>query len=140
MPAAKPKETKKNKFVSVILDRETAKRKYSTKYLYCVAKREINDGVDRSHSQLLRRQGATVASANSFKAAEETCWRDLMSAQVARSFALVYRLMRKVIAAKGNNKFLCEGELHAQVRKDYLETATGIRRKDAYRDMCYSYR
>jgi hypothetical protein len=91
----------------------------------------IFPAISRSHSHLLRCHGSTVASVEAIKDAADVCWRKLTSADIARSFVLAYRIMRKVIAAKGSNTFLCEDKLHSQVRKDYLDTATGVRRRNA---------
>ena len=56
-------------------------------------------------------------------------WNNSPSAEVARSFVLAYRVMKLIIQEKGYNAWLASGTPHCNVRRDYIDTPTGIRRK-----------
>ena len=62
----------------------------------------------------------------------EYIWRHMPSCDVARAFVLSYRIAKKIVSAKGDNNFLTgkKGGLHSNVRKDFIDTATGIERRD----------
>jgi hypothetical protein len=47
----------------------------------------------------------------------------------ARSFVLAFRIMKLTIQEQGNNPWLAHGTPHLQVRTDYIDTETGIKRK-----------
>jgi hypothetical protein len=61
----------------------------------------------------------------------ETVWSETASSEVARAFRLAYRVMGIIIEKQGNNGFLSHGTPHCNVRRDYIGTPTGIRRKIA---------
>ncbi len=46
-----------------------------------------------------------------------------------RSFILAFRIMKLIIQEQGNNAWLAHGTPHLQVRSDYMDTETGIKRK-----------
>jgi hypothetical protein len=46
----------------------------------------------------------------------------------ARGFILAYIVAGKVITSQGGNDFLNKAEFHCEVRKDYANTSTGIKR------------
>ena len=48
---------------------------------------------------------------------------------MARAFVLAYRVMDVIIKEDGNNDFLSNGTPHFNVRRDYIDTPTGIKRK-----------
>ena len=50
----------------------------------------------------------------------------------ARSFVLAYRIMKLIITEQGNNAWLAHGTPHLNVRSDFINTETGIKRKQAY--------
>ena len=56
----------------------------------------------------------------------------MRSCDVACSFVLLCRTGKKIIKVKGDNCFSSgkKGRLHANIRKDFMETATGIARRD----------
>ena len=56
----------------------------------------------------------------------------------ARSFVLAYRIMKLIITEQGNNAWLAHGTPHLNVRSDFLNTETGIKRKQAY-EACNMY-
>lgn len=82
------------------------------------------------HSTELRKRGAgqTVSKEDIWKACE-TVWTNLPSATIARGFALSYRVADQVIKHNGKNSFLQSADFHSNVRKDYYDTAKGIRKK-----------
>jgi hypothetical protein len=50
----------------------------------------------------------------------------------ARSFVLAYRIMKLIITEQGNNAWLAHGTPHLNVRSDFVDTETGIKRKQAF--------
>ena len=46
-----------------------------------------------------------------------------------RSFILAFRIMKLIIQEQGNNAWLAHGTPHLHVRNDYMDTETGIKRK-----------
>jgi hypothetical protein len=83
---------------------------------------EAHDDLRQQIAQLTAGKRAAEATAAQATATLSKLQKDLSGPDIARSFVLAYRLMRKVIKAKGSNKFLAEDELHSQVRKDFKET------------------
>jgi hypothetical protein len=57
-------------------------------------------------------------------------WARTISAEVA---VLAYRFMKmkKIIEEKGDNRWLADGTPHCKVRRDFMDTEYGIRRKDS---------
>jgi hypothetical protein len=55
-------------------------------------------------------------------------WNDLESYVIARGFVLAYRIAAKVIEGESGNDFLNNADFHCEVRKDFANTATGIKR------------
>ena len=51
------------------------------------------------------------------------------SSDIARAFVLAYRVLANIILEDGNNKWLSRGTPHCNVRSDFINTPTGIRRK-----------
>jgi hypothetical protein len=49
-----------------------------------------------------------------------------------RSFVLAYRIIKLIIAEQGNNAWLAHGTPHLNVRSDYVDTETGIKRKETF--------
>ena len=49
-----------------------------------------------------------------------------------RSFILAFRIMKLIIAEQGNNAWLAHGTPHLNVRNDYVDTATGVKRKNTW--------
>jgi hypothetical protein len=64
-------------------------------------------------------------------AAAKEVWDDLPSATIARGFNLAFRIAKKVVSNKGSNGFLQgkDGSLHSDLRRDFYETAKGIKKK-----------
>ena len=51
-------------------------------------------------------------------------------AEVASGFIQAHRIAQRVIEFHGNNSFLTASKIHFGVRRDYTETATGLKRSD----------
>ena len=81
------------------------------------------------HSELLQLYNNTEASLDNIWRTVEDVWSDTTSSEVARSFVLAFRVMRLIIEEDGNNSWLALGTPHCNVRQDYIDTPTGIRRK-----------
>ena len=87
------------------------------------------------HSALLQLYNNTEANKEQTWKTIETVWRDTLSSEVARSFVLAYRVMRLIIEENGNNSWLAHGTPHCDVRRDYLNTPTGIKPKHYLEDV-----
>ena len=111
------------------------------------------------HSAQLQRQSNTELPLDVIWKCVESVWTDTVSAEVARScismplirypykssnltpfstprsFILAYRIMKLIIAEQGNNSWLAHGTPHLNVRTDYVDTATGIKRKNTFGGM-----
>ena len=88
--------------------------------------------MSRRHAELLRsRNGNRMADPEKVWAAAKEVWDDLPSATIARGFNLAFRIAKKVVSNKGSNGFLQgkDGSLHSDVRRDFYETAKGIKKK-----------
>jgi hypothetical protein len=88
--------------------------------------------MSRRHAEFLRaRNGNRMADPDKVWAAVKEVWDDLPSAIIARGFILAYRIAKKVVDNKGSNSFLQGkgGSLHSDVRRDFHETAKGIKKK-----------
>jgi hypothetical protein len=83
------------------------------------------------HSAQLQMYGHTEANIEQTWRIVETVWRETASSEVVRAFLLAYRVMGIIIEEQGNNSFLSHGTPHCNVRRDYIDTPTGIRRKHA---------
>ena len=83
------------------------------------------------HSAQLQLYGHTEANLEQTWRTVETVWNETSSSEVASAFVLAYRVMEIIIAERGNNGFLSHGTPHCNVRNDYIDTPTGIRRKMA---------
>jgi hypothetical protein len=68
----------------------------------------------------------TEASLSKIWSTVENVWNDMSSSEVARAIVLTYRIMRPIIQKNGNNAWLANGTPHSHVRKDYVDTTTGI--------------
>jgi len=81
------------------------------------------------HSEQLQLYNDTEATLQKTWDTVVDVWNNSPSAEVARSFVLAYRVMKLIIQEKGYNAWLASGTPHCNVRRDYLDTQTGIRRK-----------
>ena len=57
-------------------------------------------------------------------------WAKTTSSEVARAFVLAFRVMKKIIEEKGDNRWLADGTPHCDVRKDFMDTLYGIQKKN----------
>lgn len=89
--------------------------------------------MSRNHSELLRKRGGVrVMKEDEIWDAAEEVWNNMPSCDIARSFVLSHRIAKKIIDAKGGNEFLSgvKGGLHSDVRKDFINTDRGVKRRD----------
>jgi hypothetical protein len=82
----------------------------------------------KRHTQLLRQHGNSVIPNDDIWKAAQEVWNDLESYVIARGFVLACRIAAKVIEGEGGNDFLNNADFHCEVRKDFANTATGIKR------------
>ena len=52
----------------------------------------------------------------------------MSSSMVARAFLLAYKIMGKIISTNGDTEWLKNGAPHCHIRKDYVDTNTGVKR------------
>jgi hypothetical protein len=71
------------------------------------------------HSAHLQLYNNTEASLDKIWKTVVDVWNETSSAEVARAFVLAYR-------ENGNNSWLSHGTPHCNVRRDYIDTPTGI--------------
>jgi len=101
----------------------------------------IFPAMSRRHSSRLRdtgssmsgrgdnvRRGVSVASSDRIFTAAQEVWTEYPSSNIARAFVLAHRILLDVVRRRGDNGFLADGSLHFGVRKDFVDTATGIKR------------
>ena len=84
--------------------------------------------MSRRHSELVQLYNSTEANLERTWNTVVGAWRDTPSAEVARAFVLVFRVMRLFIDSHGNNAFLSGGTPRCNARRGYYDTNTGIRR------------
>ena len=59
-------------------------------------------------------------------------WNETSSAEIARAFVLAYGILQLIIDENGNNRWLADGTPHCNVRADFINTPTGIRKRHDY--------
>jgi hypothetical protein len=85
--------------------------------------------MSKRHSELLQLYCNSEASFDRIWNVAIAVWKSISSAMICRSFVLAYRIMEKIIATNGHNDFLQDGAPHCNVRRDYVDTERGIKRK-----------
>ena len=90
--------------------------------------------MSKKHTWLITNSRNTIAKTDTIFDAAVEVWKELPSADIARSYVLAYRLASKVIKEKGDNRFLAGGNFHSDVRRDFIATKTGIRRRYSFRE------
>ena len=88
--------------------------------------------MSKRHSEKLQIYNNTEASLEKIWETVEEVWATTSSAAVARSFVHAFRIMKLIIQENGNNAWLAEGTPHCGVRKDFIDTDDGIRRKQVH--------
>ena len=87
--------------------------------------------MSQRHVDLLwLRNGNGMADPDKVWEAAKEVWDDLPSASIAQGFILAFRCAEKIVRNKGSNSFLHgkDGSLHSNVRRDFCETANGIKK------------
>ena len=59
-------------------------------------------------------------------------WKEISSAAIAEAFIIQYRVMEEVIKRKGETSWQVGGAGHYGVRKEYMETETGMMKKPVH--------
>jgi len=59
-------------------------------------------------------------------------WKEISSAAIAEAFIIQYRVMEEVIKRKGETSWQAGGAGHYGVRKEYMETETGMMKKPVH--------
>ena len=85
--------------------------------------------MSKRHSERLQLYNNTEALKERVWCTAMLVWNKTSSSDIARAFVLAYRVLGQIIAEDGNNQWLAMGIPHCNVRKDFLDTPTGIRRK-----------
>ncbi len=82
--------------------------------------------MSRNHCELVRKRvGTKVLKEDEIWEGAQAIWNTMPFCDITRSFVLSYRTTKKIVEVKGN-----KGELHANVQKDFMDTETGIVRRD----------
>ena len=85
--------------------------------------------ISHRHSEQLQLYNDTEATLERTWDTVVDVWNNSPSAEMVRSFVLAYRVMRLIIEEKGYNAWLASDTPHCNVRRDYIDTPTVIRRK-----------
>ena len=88
--------------------------------------------MSKQHTMLCRdKEGLKVLTEDQTWDAAEEVWMVLENWKIASAYIQAYRIAKKVIAAKGNNGFLGNGDgIHVGVRRDFQRTENGMVRID----------
>ena len=86
-------------------------------------------GMSKRHSEQLQLKNNTVATKEAIWSTILQVWGRTSSADVARSFVQAYRVMARIITEGGNNHWLQSGGPHCGVRRDYIDTPTGCKKR-----------
>ncbi len=87
--------------------------------------------MSKRHSETIQMYNNTDATKERTWSVAKQVWVKTTSAEVARAFVLAYRVINKIIEEKGDNRWLADGMPHCNVRRDFMDTEYGIRRKDS---------
>lgn len=90
---------------------------------------QLFPSMSHRHSAQLQLYNNTEATIEKIWQTVENVWNETSSAEVARAFVLAYRVMDVIIDEDGDNTFLSNGTPHCNVRRDFCDTPTGVRRK-----------
>ena len=85
--------------------------------------------MSKRHSNLLKNYSNKMAPPEEIWKAANEVWANLESCTIARGFVLANRIAETVIACKGSNEFLQKAEFHSNVRKDFQDTPTGVKKR-----------
>jgi hypothetical protein len=87
--------------------------------------------MSRRHSSKCRESGGLkVLSEAEIWTNAESVWKELPNCNIASGYIQAYRIAKKVIEEKGDNKFLGFGGIHTNVTTDFYKTDNGMARKD----------
>lgn len=85
----------------------------------------------RRHAHLVREQSPKApASHDVIWATAERVWKEIPSADIASAHVLAYRVMGQLVASNGRTNFLHDEGIHSGLRRDFVQTSTGIKRRD----------
>ena len=90
---------------------------------------QLFPSMSHRHSAQLQLYNNTEATIEKIWKTVENVWNETSSAEVARAFVLAFRVMNVIIDEEGDNTFLSNGTPHCNVRRDFCDTPTGVRRK-----------
>lgn len=85
--------------------------------------------MSKRHSQLLKEYSGKMAPKEDIWEKASIVWSQMGSPEIARGFILAYRIAAKVIDNKGENTFLQTHDFHSDVRKDFYESPTGVKKR-----------
>lgn len=86
-------------------------------------------GMSKRHSERLQMFNNTVATKDKIWSTAVDVWDATTSADVARGFVQAYRVMGRIIHEGGNNHWLQNGGPHCNVRRDFVDTLSGVKNK-----------
>ncbi len=92
--------------------------------------------MSKRHSEIIQMYNNTEATKERIRTVTQQVWAQTTSSEVARAraFVLAFRVTKKIIKEKGDNRWLADGFPHCDVRKHIMDTLYGIRRKNCFSD------
>ncbi len=89
---------------------------------------QVFPSMSKRHSEILQVYSNTEADKDRIWKIATEIWNGMSSSMVARAFLLAYWIMGKIITTIGDTEWLKNGAPHCDVRKDYVDTDTGVMR------------
>jgi hypothetical protein len=89
---------------------------------------QVFPAMSKRHSELLQVHSNTEAGKERIWKIALEIWNTMTSSMIARAFLLAYRIMSKIVDTKGDTDWLKNGAPHCNVRRDYADTARGIKK------------
>jgi hypothetical protein len=87
--------------------------------------------MSKHHSEIIQIYNNTEATKERTWTVAKQVRAKTTSSEVARAFVLAFRVTKKIIEEKGDNRWLADRTPHCNVRRDFMDTEYGIRRKDS---------
>jgi hypothetical protein len=89
---------------------------------------QVFPSMSKEHSEILQIYSNTEADKDRIWKIATEIWNGMSSSMVARAFLLAYKIMGKIISTNGDTEWLKNGAPHCHIRKDYVDTNTGVKR------------
>ncbi len=87
---------------------------------------QLFPAMSKRHSKIVQLYSNTPASQEKIWRVAKSVWDGMNSALICRAFVLAIRIMRHIVAHNGDNAWLANGTPYCNVRRDFLDTDTGL--------------